>query len=73
VGGLGVLGILMLGERRYPDLRARDAVIMGALQAAAIAAPAAFGAAFPRGLLIWALAYLLLAPAVYPVPEGKRS
>ncbi len=73
VAGLGVLGVLMLGERRYPDLRARDAVIMGALQAAAIAAPTVFEAAFPRGLLVWALAYLLLAPAIYPVPEGKRS
>ena len=73
VAGLGVLGVLMLGERRYPDLRARDAVIMGGLQAAAIAAPATFGAAFPRGLLVWALAYLLLAPVFYPGPEGKRS
>jgi CDP-diacylglycerol--serine O-phosphatidyltransferase len=63
----------MLGERRYPDLRTRDAVIMGALQAAAIAAPSSFGAAFPSGLLVWALAYLLLAPVFYPVPEGKRS
>ena len=73
VVGLGVFGVLMLGERRYPDLRARDAVVMGALQAAAIGAPAAFGAAFPRGLLVWALAYLLLAPGFYPGPEGKRS
>jgi len=71
--GLGLFGALMLGERVYPDLRVRHAFVMGAIQALAVAFPVAFGAVFPRGLLAWALAYLLLAPRYYPGAEGKRS
>ncbi len=71
--GLGVFAILMLGERTYPDLRVRDAFIMGAIQAAAIGFPAVYGSVFPRGLLAWAVAYLVLAPRFYPGAEGKRS
>ncbi|MFP4530545.1 MAG: protein sorting system archaetidylserine synthase [Halodesulfurarchaeum sp.] len=73
VVGLGVFALLMLGERVYPDLRVRDAFIMGGIQAAAIAFPAVLGSVFPRALLAWAVAYLLLAPPFYPGPEGKRS
>ncbi|MFB6085530.1 MAG: protein sorting system archaetidylserine synthase [Halodesulfurarchaeum sp.] len=73
VVGLGIFATLMLGERVYPDLRVRDAFVMGGIQAAAIAFPAPFGSVFPRALLAWAMAYLLLAPSFYPGPEGKRS
>lgn len=71
--GLALFGVLMLGERVYPDLRVRHAFVMGAIQASAVAFPAAFGGVFPRGLLTWALAYLLLAPQFYHGAEGKRS
>jgi archaetidylserine synthase len=73
IAGLGVFAILMLGGRVYPDLRVRDALIMGAIQAAAILLPAIYGSVFPRVLLAWAGAYLVLAPWLYPGPEGKRS
>jgi CDP-diacylglycerol--serine O-phosphatidyltransferase len=73
VVGLPVFAVLMLGGRVYPDLTTRDAVVMGVIQAGAIAAPSAFGAALPRGLLAWAVAYLLLAPRFYGGAEGKRS
>lgn len=73
VVGLPVFAVLMLGGRVYPDLTTRDAVVMGVIQAGAIAAPRAFGAALPRGLLAWAVAYLLLAPRFYGGAEGKRS
>ena len=71
--GLGLFAILMLGDRVYPDLRVRDALIMGAIQALAILFPVVYGSIFPRVLLAWAMAYLLLAPRFYPGPEGKRS
>jgi CDP-diacylglycerol--serine O-phosphatidyltransferase len=56
---------LMVAEVEYPDLLPRDALLMGVLQAAAILAPGVFGGLFPKALLAWALAYLLLAPRFY--------
>lgn len=73
VVGTGVMAILMLGNRAYPDLRVRDAFVMGAIQAAAISFPSLGGGVFPKALLAWALGYLVLAPHVYRGGEGKRS
>lgn len=70
---LPVFSVLMVLPITYPDLRVRDAVLMGALQTIAIAVPSAYGSLFPRVLLAWALGYLLLGPPLYPGPEGKRS
>jgi CDP-diacylglycerol--serine O-phosphatidyltransferase len=71
--GLGAFAALMLAEWAYPDLRVRDALLMGGIQTLAIAVPRAVDALFPTVLLAWALAYLLLAPRYYSGPEGKRS
>lgn len=66
---------LMVAPFRYPDLRIRDALAMGVVQALSILAPGAFGRLFPRLLLAAALAYLALAPRLYRrgTPEGKRT
>ncbi|MFD1512246.1 protein sorting system archaetidylserine synthase [Halomarina rubra] len=67
----GLLGItaafayLMVVSVRYPDLYARDALAMGAVQALAVLAPTAFSRVFPRALLVAALAYMFLAPDFY--------
>ena len=65
---------LMVAPTTYPDLRARDALVMGVVQGGAIVAPELFVRVFPRLLLICALAYLALAPRFYPRSgEGKRT
>jgi archaetidylserine synthase len=65
---------LMVAPATYPDLRVRDALVMGVVQVGAIVVPTAFVRAFPRLLLVCALAYLVLAPRLYPsVGEGKRT
>jgi archaetidylserine synthase len=73
VTGTGALTLSMLAPVTYPDLLPRDALTMGAVQAAAVLAPAAFSRLFPKALLAWAVAYLVLAPQFYWRPEGKRS
>ena len=66
---------LMVAPVGYPDLRARDALAMGVVQGLAILIPEALSRLFPRLLLAGALAYLTLAPRLYPrtAGEGKRS
>ena len=70
----GVFVYLMLAPVRYPDLLARDALLMGVVHAVAIAVPdatespllpTAVGRGFPRALLVLGLAYLFLSPALY--------
>jgi CDP-diacylglycerol--serine O-phosphatidyltransferase len=56
---------LMIASVTYPELYARDAVVLGGLQALAIAFPTALRRVFPRSLLLFALAYLVLAPFIY--------
>lgn len=56
---------LMVAPITYPELHARDALAMGAVQALAIVFPRAFGGAFPTALLVAALAYFALAPRFY--------
>lgn len=60
-----VLSVLMVAPTAYPKLLDRDALALGVLQAAAILFPTALGRAFPRALLLFALAYLLLGPRFY--------
>ncbi len=64
---------LMVAPIRYPDLRARDALVMGVVQGGAILAPELLFQLFPRLLLVCALAYLVLAPQLYPRGKGKRT
>lgn len=73
VAAAGVLTVLMVLPITYPDLLSRDALAMGAVQAAAVLAPTTYSGVFPKALLAWALAYLVLAPRFYWRPEGKRS
>lgn len=56
---------LMLSPLQYPDLLARDALVMGVVHALAVLTPRAFGRAFPWALLFLGLGYLLLGPWLY--------
>jgi CDP-diacylglycerol--serine O-phosphatidyltransferase len=60
-----VLSVLMVAPVPYPKLHARDAGVMGLVQAGAILAPALAARIFPRALLVAALAYMTLAPRYY--------
>lgn len=60
-----VLSVLMVAPVAYPKLAARHALAMGVVQMGAITVPTLFQRAFPRALLVAALAYLLLAPRFY--------
>lgn len=56
------LSVLMIADVPYPDLPARLALAMGVVQAGAVLAPTVAMRAFPRALLVAALAFLLVAP-----------
>lgn len=60
-----VLSVLMVAPVPYPKLRARDALVLGVVQMGAILLPTAFERVFPRVLLLFALAYLILGPRFY--------
>lgn len=60
-----VLAYLMVTRVTYPDLRARDALVMGAVQVLAIVSPTVFGRLFPRALFVAACCYLVLGPPFY--------
>lgn len=60
-----VLAWLMTTTIEYPDLLARDAMLMGVVQGIAVLFPRAVGRAFPYAILVLALAYLVLAPRFY--------
>ena len=64
VGGV-VLSVMMVAPVPYPKLRARDAGLMGLVQAGAILTPTLFQRLFPRTLLLAAVAYMTLAPRYY--------
>ncbi|GGN23415.1 protein sorting system archaetidylserine synthase [Halarchaeum nitratireducens] len=72
VGFGAVLTAAMVTRLPYPDLRVRDALVMGAVQALAVLAPTVLGRLFPRALLAFALAYTVLGPWFYRTGEGKR-
>jgi len=65
LAGAVILSVLMVVPVPYPKLAARDALVMGAVQMGAILVPTAADRAFPRVLLVAALAYMLLAPRFY--------
>ena len=56
---------LMVASITYPDLYARDAAVLGGLQFLAVLFPTVLNRVFPRSLLLFAVAYLVLAPFVY--------
>jgi archaetidylserine synthase len=56
---------LMVSTIQYPDLLARDALLMGIVHALAIVAPYAFGRTFPWAILTLGVAYLVLGPWLY--------
>ncbi|XVH30992.1 protein sorting system archaetidylserine synthase [Haloferacaceae archaeon DSL9] len=60
-----VLAGLMVTTIAYPDLHAQDALVMGVVQALAIAVPGERGRVFAFALLFLALAYLCLSPRFY--------
>jgi CDP-diacylglycerol--serine O-phosphatidyltransferase len=64
-----VFAYLMITSVIYPDLQARDAIAMGAVQVLAILVPTVGQRVFPRALLLAALAYLLLGPRYYWGPS----
>lgn len=63
--GMAILTYLMVAPITYPELYARDAVILGGLQALVVIAPSALGRVFPRVLFVCALAYLVFGPLFY--------
>jgi archaetidylserine synthase len=65
VGALALLSYWMVAPVTYPDLLARDALIMGVVHSLAVLVPFALDRTFPWALLFLALAYLLLAPRLY--------
>jgi len=65
IGLLALFAYLMVAPITYPDLYARDAMILGGLQALTVAVPTALNRAFPRSLWLFAVGYLVLAPFVY--------
>lgn len=65
LAGTVVLSVLMVAPVGYPKLRARDALVLGIVQAVVIVDPSLLGRVFPRVLLASAVAYLLLAPRYY--------
>lgn len=60
-----VFTALMVSPVRYPDLLARDALIMGVVHVGAVVAPRALDRALPWALLTLGVAYLLLSPWLY--------
>lgn len=60
-----VLSVAMVAPVAYPKLLARDASVLGVVQAGAVVAPLAYGRVLPRFLLVAALGYMFLAPRFY--------
>lgn len=56
---------LMVARIQYPDLLARDALIMGVVHVLAVVFPTALGNSFPVALLLLGLAYMFLSPWFY--------
>lgn len=65
LGATVALSALMVAPVPYPKLAARDALVMGVVQAGAIVRPTVLERALPRLLLVAALAYMTLAPWFY--------
>ena len=66
----------MVAPITYPDLLARDALIMGVVHSLAVLFPMYLDRTFPWALLFLAIAYLLFAPWFYwrdTTAEGAAS
>ncbi|WP_255169967.1 protein sorting system archaetidylserine synthase [Natrononativus amylolyticus] len=61
----GAFCYLMVSRIRYPDLLARDALIMGVVHVLAILIPSFAGRTFPYALLTLGIAYMTLSPWFY--------
>ncbi|MFP9193473.1 protein sorting system archaetidylserine synthase [Natronosalvus vescus] len=72
----GAFCYLMVSRIRYPDLLARDALIMGVIHGLAILVPNAAGRTFPFALLTLGIAYMTLSPWFYwgtdPAPVDEE-
>lgn len=64
---------LMVSPIRYPDLLARDALLMGVVHTLAVLAPEFQGGTFPVALLTLALAYLVVGPHWYWGEDERTS
>lgn len=84
LGGTLVLALLMISPVSYPDLLARDALIMGVIHVFTVLFPTVYGRIFPYALVTLAVAYLVFGPWLYwgeserrhrdpASPKGKRS
>ena len=65
LGATAVFTYLMIAAVGYPELYARDALVLGGLQALTVLFPTAVNRVFPRALLAFAVGYLVLAPFIY--------
>ncbi|PSP48148.1 CDP-diacylglycerol--serine O-phosphatidyltransferase [Halobacteriales archaeon QH_7_69_31] len=65
LGATAAFTYLMVAPITYPELYARDALVLGGLQALAVLFPAAVDRVFPRSLLVFAVGYLVFAPVLY--------
>jgi len=65
LAGTLVLSLLMVAPVPYPKLLARDALVLGVVQAVVIVDPTALQRLPARILLVAAVAYLVLAPRYY--------
>jgi len=65
LAGTVVLSLLMVAPVPYPKLLARDALVLGIVQAVTIIDPTVLDRLAPRLLLVAAVAYLVLAPRYY--------
>ena len=65
LGGTAAFCYLMVSRIQYPDLLARDALLMGVVHVLAILIPDFAGRTFPYALLTLGLAYLVLGPLFY--------
>ncbi|WP_435318063.1 protein sorting system archaetidylserine synthase [Haloarchaeobius sp. TZWSO28] len=65
LAGTAMFVYLMVSTIRYPDLLARDALLMGVVHGLAVLFPYFYGRTFPWAILTLALAYLLAGPWFY--------
>jgi CDP-diacylglycerol--serine O-phosphatidyltransferase len=65
LGATAAFVYLMVSTITYPDLLARDALLMGVVHALAVLAPYAFGRTFPYAILTLGVAYLVAGPWFY--------
>lgn len=65
LAAMAVFSYLMVARIKYPELLARDALVMGVVHVLAILIPEFAGRTFPYALLTLGLAYLVFGPWLY--------